>query len=348
MMNNSPVNSANVKTSAQQYDALLIVSFGGPEGREDVIPYLENVLRGRNVPRHRLEEVAEHYYLFSGVSPINDQNRALIAALKDDFAANDLNLPIYWGNRNWHPYLTDTLRQMREDGVKKALALFTTAYSSYSSCRQYREDIARAQAQIGEGAPEVHKLRVFYNHPGFIEPNIENLKAAFEQIPEERRAAAALVFTGHSLPLPMARHSAYEVQLREVCRLVGEGIGRDDWALVYQSRSGSPHQPWLEPDINSHLRQLKESGVTDVVVQPVGFISDHMEVMFDLDTEARQICAEIGLNMVRAATVGTHPQFISMIRELILERMTDDPMRRALGTRGASHDVCPVNCCLPG
>lgn len=329
----------------QPYDALLVLSFGGPEGVDDVIPYLENVLRGRPVPRHRLEEVAEHYYLFDGVSPLNDQNRALIAALETDFAANSLDLPIYWGNRNWQPYLPDTLRQMHADGVRKALALFTTAYSSYSSCRQYREDIARAQAEIGDGAPEVHKLRVFYNHPGFIEPNIENLRVALAQASSEH--PPTLVFTAHSIPLAMAKGSAYEAQLREACRLVADGVGRTEWNLVYQSRSGSPNQPWLGPDIGEHLRQLRAGGVNEVVVMPIGFISDHMEVMYDLDTEAQQIADEIGLNMIRAATVGTHPQFISMIRELILERMSENPIRRYLGSRGASHDVCPVNCCLP-
>jgi protoporphyrin/coproporphyrin ferrochelatase len=329
----------------QAYDALLVVSFGGPEGMDDVIPFLENVLRGRPVSRERLEEVAEHYYHFGGVSPINAQNRALMAALEADFASNQLKLPIYWGNRNWHPYLTDALRQMQADGVKKALALFTTAYSSYSSCRQYREDIARAQAEIGEGAPEVHKLRAFYNHPGFIEANADHLRAALA-----RRADSlpALVFTAHSLPLAMAKHSAYEAQLRETCRLVAEDVGRDDWELVYQSRSGSPQQPWLEPDIGDHLHQLRDEGVTDVVVLPIGFISDHMEVLYDLDTEAQETADELGLCMVRAATVGTHPAFIQMIRELVLERMNDSTPRRYLGERGPSHDVCPATCCLPG
>ncbi|MCL4249824.1 MAG: ferrochelatase [Anaerolineae bacterium] len=329
----------------RDYDALLLLSFGGPEGVDDVIPYLENVLRGRPVPRHRLEEVARHYYLFGGVSPLNDQNRALIAALERDFAAHGLKMPIYWGNRNWRPYLTDTLRQMQADGVKRALALFTTAYSSYSSCRQYREDIALAQAEIGEGAPEVHKLRVFYNHPGFIEPSIENLRAALAQTPDEH--SASLVFTAHSIPLAMAKNSNYEAQLHEACRLVADGANRHDWALVYQSRSGSPHQPWLEPDIGEHLRQLKADGVKDVVVMPIGFVSDHMEVMYDLDTEAQQIAAELDLNLIRARTVGTHPKFISMVRELVLERMTENPVRRYLGDRGPSHDFCPGDCCLP-
>lgn len=335
-------------TENQPYDALLVVSFGGPEGRDEVIPFLENVLRGRNVPRERMLAVAEHYYHFDGVSPINAQNRALIGALEQEFAASGIDLPIYWGNRNWHPMLADTMRQMEQDGVKHALAFVTSAFSSYSGCRQYREDIARAQAAVGEGSPQVDLLRKFYNHAGFINPMIGNVRAAFDQIPAERRDAAKLVFTAHSIPVAMAKHSDYEAQLNEACRLVAEGLNIPLWTLVYQSRSGSPAQPWLGPDVNEHLRQIKSDGVEDVVVAPIGFISDHMEVLFDLDTEAQQISAEIGLNMIRVATVGIHPQFISMIRELIVERMTNNPVKRFLGTRGANHDVCAVDCCLSG
>lgn len=334
--------------SAQEYDAILLVSFGGPEGMDDVIPYLENVLRGRRVPRERLEEVAEHYWLFGGVSPLNDQNRALIAALEAELAAHGPQLPVYWGNRNWHPLLEDTLRQMRDDGVRRALALFTTAYSSYSSCRQYREDIARAQETVGEGTPEVDKVRAFYNHPGFIAPNAENLRAALEQVGAARRAQAAVVFTAHSLPLSMVQKSAYQVQIRETCRLVAEAAGIDDWHLVYQSRSGPPHQPWLEPDVCDYLEELHNQGVRDVVLLPIGFISDHMEVMYDLDVEARQLADRLGLNLIRAATVGTHPVFVAMLRELIQERMSEHPERRALGRFGPGHDVCGVNCCQPG
>jgi protoporphyrin/coproporphyrin ferrochelatase len=330
------------------YDALLVVSFGGPEGTDEVLPFLQTVLRGRNIPEERLRVVAHHYELFGGVSPLNGQNRALIAALRAELETSGPNLPIYWGNRNWTPFLVDALQQMRQDGIKRALAFFTSAYSSYSGCRQYREDIQKAQAEVGAGAPEVDKLRVFYNHPGFIEPTVENVRRAWEQIPQERKAAARVAFTAHSIPKAMAAGCSYENQLREVCQLVAAGVGLQDWDLVYQSRSGPPTQPWLEPDILKHLSDLKAEGISDVVVAPVGFISDHMEVLYDLDTEARQHCETIGLNMIRAATVGTHPSFIRMIRELILERMGSEATRRSLGTNGPNHDVCPVDCCLPG
>ncbi|MCB9450615.1 MAG: ferrochelatase [Anaerolineaceae bacterium] len=330
---------------ARQYDALLLMSFGGPEGMEEVIPFLENVAGGRNIPRHRLEAVAEHYLAFGGVSPINAQNRALIAALEAEFRQHALDLPIYFGNRNWHPFIADTLRQMRDDGVKRALAFFTSPFSSYSSCRQYREDIILASEAVA-GAPEFDKIRVFYNHPGFIEPVIARTQAALEQFPPEKRAGVQLVFTAHSIPLTMAQNSDYEAQLAETCRLVAEGLGRVEYRLVYQSRSGSPHNPWLEPDICDDLRQAVAAGIEDVVIVPVGFISDHMEVVFDLDTEAKQVAEEIGITLVRAETVGTHPVFVSMIRELVVERMTSHPERRALGQRGPNHDICPMTCCL--
>jgi ferrochelatase len=329
------------------YDALLMVSFGGPERREDVLPFLENVLRGRNVPRERMQAVAEHYYYFGGVSPINAQNRALIAALAEDFASAGLDLPIYFGNRNWHPLLADTLRQMRDDGVRRALAFFTSAFSSYSGCRQYRENIAAAQQAVGEGAPQFDKLRMFFNHPGFIEPMIERLSTALAQIPAERRPKAQVLFTAHSIPLAMAVGCQYELQFREASRLVAEGAGTATWRLVYQSRSGPPSQPWIEPDVLSALDEVAQAKHTkDIVVVPIGFISDHMEVMYDLDEEARHKAQELGLNFVRAQTVGTHPRFVRMIRELVLERLTDNPTRLALGELGPSHDVCPDNCCL--
>jgi ferrochelatase len=328
------------------YDALLLVSFGGPEGMDDVMPFLENVLRGKNVPPERMRAVAHHYELFGGISPINAQNRMLIAALEKELEESELSLPIYWGNRNWHPMLSDTLRQMADDGIKNALAFFTSAYSSYSGCRQYREDIMRAQDVVGTGGPQIEKLRAFYNHPGFIEANIENVRQALDAIPEDRRNRAQLAFTAHSIPLSMATNCDYEAQLQETCRLVADGVGHKAWRLVYQSRSGTPSQPWLEPDICDYLAELKQTGIEDVVIAPIGFTSDHMEVLYDLDTEARALCRKINLNMVRASTVGTHPTFIKMIGELILERMNPDTPRRFLGAQGARQDVCPTDCCL--
>lgn len=335
------------------YDALLVVSFGGPDGPDDVIPFLENVVRGRRpagasaAPRERLLEVAEHYYRFGGRSPINEQNRALVAAIERDLAEQGLPLKIYWGNRNWRPMLTDTLQQMASDGIRRALAFVTSAYSSYSGCRQYRENIAAARDGVGPTAPEVDKLRAFFNHPGFIQPMIEHTLAALDQIPADRRRNSRLLFTAHSIPRAMADSCAYEAQLRESCRLVAEGVGREGWLLVYQSRSGPSQQPWLGPDINDFLRaEHSQRPIRDSVVVPIGFVSDHMEVVYDLDVEARQLCGELGINMVRAATVGTHPRFVRMIRELIEERMTDAPQRLALGSIGPAHDVCPDDCCL--
>lgn len=332
----------------QSYDAILVVSFGGPEGMDEVMPFLENVLRGKNVPVERMRAVAHHYELFGGVSPINEQNRRLIAALKEELAANGPHLPVYWGNRNWHPLLAHTLRQMATDGIKHALGFFTSAYSSYSGCRQYRENIEQAQAEVGPTSPRVDKLRAFYDHPGFIEPNVENVRAALAQIPAERRAATQIAFTAHSIPLTMAANCDYQAQLMETCCLIAESLPHKHWRLVFQSRSGPPTQAWLEPDICDYLAELKQSGTQDVIIAPVGFISDHMEVLYDLDTEARALCDRIDLNMVRAATVGTHPTFVKMVRELIIERMSAEAPRRFLGERGPVHDVCPADCCLMG
>jgi len=325
------------------------------------------VLRGRNVPRERMLEVAEHYRQFGGRSPINDQNRRLLAAVERELAEYGPKLPVYWGNRNWHPLLPDALRQMAADGVRRALAFVTSAFSSYSGCRQYRENIAAAQLEVGAGAPQVDKLRVFFNHPGFIEPMVERTAAALAEIPADRRNDALLIFSAHSIPMAMAKGCRYEEQLRESCRLVAERVAdslspgeragvRANWHLVYQSRSGPPQQPWLEPDIGdfletcqvSGLRRAQPSGVRcqDIVIVPIGFISDHMEVLYDLDTQVRQLCERLGINMVRAGTVGTHPRFVRMIRELIEERMSDTPQRLALGSLGPSHDICPEDCCL--
>lgn len=335
------------RDEAQDYDAVLLVSFGGPEGMEDVMPFLENVLRGRNVPHERMIEVSHHYEQFDGVSPINSQNRALIEAMRADFAAHGLDLPIYFGNRNWHPMLADTIEQMKKDGVKRAICFFTSMFSCYSGCRQYRENIFDAVEIVGEGAPEFEKVRMGYNHPGFINANVDHLQSALDTFDESERDSVRVVFTAHSIPLVMAKHSDYEVQLEEASRLVAEAAGVKHWDLVYQSRSGPPQVPWLEPDVCDHLEALHEKGNDNVIILPIGFVSDHMEVMFDLDTEATELAQELGMKMVRAASVGTHPYFVSMIRELIVERMAEKPERPALGTRGPNHDVCPVTCCLP-
>lgn len=327
------------------FDALLVVSFGGPEGMDDVIPFLENVLRGRNVPRERMLSVAKHYELFGGVSPINEQNRQLIAALKKQLVINGPFLPVYFGNRNWHPLLADTLKQMRDDGIQNALAFVTSAYSSYSSCRQYLENIAEARTVAGEDAPRVEKIRAFYNHPLFIQANAENVRAALEKIPAEQRTHSQLVFTAHSIPVSMAKNCDYEAQLGETSRLIADALGVARWRLVFQSRSGSPVQPWLGPDICDYLQEIHAAETTNVVVAPIGFVSDHMEIIYDLDTEARALCGELGLNMFRAATAGTHPMFVEMIRELIMERIEPETPRRFLGTMGARDNICRPDCC---
>ena len=329
-----------------EYDAILYLSFGGPEGPDEVLPFMENVTRGRGIPRERLIEVSEHYQLFGGVSPINAQNRAVIAALRELLDVEGPHLPVYWGNRNWHPYVTDAVRQMKEDGVRRAVAFATSAWSSYSGCRQYREDIARAIDEVGEGAPEIDKVRHFFDHPGFIGPQALRVTTALAAIPEERRAGAHLAFSAHSIPIAMAEVSSYEAQLEEACRLVAEEVGRDHpWELVWQSRSGPPSVPWLEPDIGDHLATLHDKGVTDVVVVPIGFVSDHLEVQFDLDVEAAEIATDLGINMVRAGAVGAHPDYVRMIRDLVVERMEAAPERPSLSPIGPSHDICDPDCC---
>ena len=328
------------------YDAILVVSFGGPESHADVIPFLENVLRGRNVPRERMMEVAEHYYHFDGKSPINQQTRELISAIETELALHGPKLPVYWGNRNWHPMLTDTVRKMQKDGIRHALAFVTSAYSSYSGCRQYREDILRAQSEVGPDAPQIDKLRAFFNHPGFIEANTQRLRAAIHEVPADARQNIHVVYTAHSIPMSMANTSDYVRQLEEVRKLVSAAAGIASDALVYQSRSGAPGQAWLEPDILDYLREVKARNLASaVVVGPISFISDHMEVLYDLDLEARHVCEGLGLPMVRAKTVGIHPKFIAMIRELILERKDPSVERRAMGSLGPRADVCVDDCC---
>ncbi len=291
----------------ERFDAFLLVSFGGPEKHDDVIPFLENVLRGRNVPRERMLAVAEHYYHFDGRSPINDQNRALMAELQ-----KVLKLPIYWGNRNWHPMLADTIRQMRDDGVKRAVAFATSAFGSYSGCRQYQENIAAALAAVAaedpsKPMPEIVKIRPFSGHPLFVEAMADRVRTALTQLPDAR-----IIFTAHSIPDAMADASPYVQELQAASKKVAGAVGVSDWTLAYQSRSGPPTQPWLEPDIADELK--RKPG--DVVIAPIGFLSDHMEVMYDLDVEARELCDELGIHMVRAGTVETHPAMIRMIAEL--------------------------------
>ena len=315
----------------------------------DVIPFLENVLRGKNVPRERMLAVAKHYELFGGVSPINAQNRQLISSLQQEFAANGPKLPIYFGNRNWHPLLPDTLSRMRADGVKKALAFVTSAYSSYSGCRQYLENIEAARETVPD-APQVEKIRAFYNHPEFIRANVEQIETALAEVPEQQREATHVVFTAHSIPHSMAVTCDYAKQLQETARLVffelGDGkAAPSGYSLAYQSRSGSPAQPWLEPDICDHLNTLKTAGIADVLVAPIGFVSDHIEVLYDLDHEAKDVAMQLGINMRRARTAGSHPAFVKMIRELVLERMDQMEERRFLGNNGIRPDVCAPGCC---
>ncbi|OHB65916.1 MAG: ferrochelatase, partial [Planctomycetes bacterium RBG_13_63_9] len=297
------------------YDAVLLVSFGGPEGPHDVIPFLENVVRGKDVPRERLLEVARRYESFGGVSPINTQNRALLAALASELNTHGPGLPVYWGNRNWHPLLAEAIGRMADDGIRRVLAFVTSGFSSYPGCRQYLEDIQRARQAVGPAAPQVDKLRVFYNHPGFVEAMGDRVEDALAQIPPERRPAARLIYTAHSLPVAMARNCVYERQLQEACRLVAGRLGRSQWLLTYQSRSGPASQPWLEPDVRDGLRRLaREAPGADVVVVPIGYVCEHMEIVYDLDVETRQVFDELGLNMVRAAVVAGHPRFVRMIR----------------------------------
>jgi len=310
------------------YDAFLLVSFGGPEGPDDVLPFLENVTRGRGVPRARLEAVAEHYLSFGGVSPINAQCRELIAAL-------DLPVPIYWGNRNWTPYLADTVQDMTAAGVRRALAFVTSAYRSYSSCRQYLEDIERARAAAGPDAPVIDKIQRFYDNRGFTGPFADNLAAALATLAPD----AHVVFTAHSIPVAMAQVAGpgggrYVAELERACGLVCAQAGlRRPWSLAYTSRSGPPAQPWLEPDINDHLADLAKTGVRSVVIAPIGFVSDHMEVRQDLDVEAARTAQSLGLAFARVATPGV--RLAPMIGELVREHLA-----------GAAPLPCPAGCCL--
>ncbi len=303
------------------YDALLLVSFGGPEGPDDVLPFLENVTRGRGIPRERLEEVGEHYHLFGGRSPINDQNRALLAAIREDLTGAGIDLPVYWGNRNWDPYLADAMQQMADDGIQRAACFLTSAYSSYSSCRQYRENLAAAAAAV-PGAPRLDRLRAYFNHPRFVEPVVDATLAALAELPEDVRNGAHLVFVTHSIPSDMNERSgpwgrAYLGQHRSAATVVAERVRQEvarkhPSRLVFCSRSGPPQMPWLEPDVNDYLEELAKDGASAAVLVPIGFVSDHMEVIYDLDTEARATADRLSFPITRAATPGIDPRFVGL------------------------------------
>jgi ferrochelatase len=330
------------------YDALLLVSFGGPERAEDVMPFLRRVTAGRDVPARRLAEVAEHYYAAGGASPINAQCRALLEALRDELAG--LPLALYWGNRNWHPLLEATLGRMRDDGVRRALAFVTSAYGSFSSCRQYLDDIARARQAAGASAPAVDKLRLYYNHPRWVEAWVASLRRALAQaalLGERESRQADVLFSAHSVPLAMAAVSPYAQQVNEAARLVAQGAGvpAERWQLVWQSRSGAPGSAWLGPDV---CEVVRASHAPSVVVVPIGFVSDHMEVVHDLDVEAASAATERGARFVRAATPSTDPAFARMVRELVQERLDPSAPRLAVGDDGPWPDLCPTgHCQLP-
>lgn len=349
---------------ANRYDALLVVSFGGPEGMDDVMPFLDNVLRGLALPDHAKRRIAKRYEQVGGVSPINAHTRELIGAVREGLERGGPALPVYWGNRNWHPLLPDTLRRMEADGVGRALVFVTSLFGSYNGCRKYREDLYEAVQGL-DRPPHVDRLRHGYNHPGFIEACADRVRDALARLPEARRGAAPILFTAHSLPRRVARRAPYERQLREAAGLVADVLGgggrggaggtgggkRRRWRLAYQSRNASyGPEGWLEPDVGDALAEERERGARDVVVAPIGFVCDHLEVTLDLDVRAKQRAEEAGLNMVRAATVGTHPAFVDMIRDLIRERMAAHPARAVAGAGagGPSHDFCPPDCCLSG
>jgi ferrochelatase len=336
-------------------EALLLLSFGGPEGPSDVRPFLENVTRGRGVPPHRLDEVAQHYLHFGGVSPINQCNRALITAIERALASAGLDLPVYFGNRNWHPMVEDTVATMTSDGIRRAAVFATSAWGGYSGCRQYHEDIAQARYAVGSAAPELIKLRQFFDHPLFIAACADALRTARGQTDDRAR----VVFTAHSVPraadaaagLAAEGGHRYSRQVREAAKLVAAAAGVAHYDVVWQSRSGPPRVPWLAPDVIDHLDVLHAQGVPGVVVMPIGFVSDHLEVLWDLDHEARQRAASLGMGFIRAATPGTDSRFAEMVVELIDEHVHDAPARRCSQVSAAGQGIngtpCAVRCCEP-
>lgn len=338
------------------FDAILVVSFGGPEGPDDVIPFLQNVVRGRGVPDERLAKVADQYHRFGGVSPINRENRRLITDLRAALTRRDVELPVYWGNRNWYPFLEEAIAEMRDDGVASAAAFVTSAYSSYSSCHQYIEDIESSREKVGPGAPGIVKIRPFFNHPGFVEPLADGLRDALKDHPD-----AAVLMTAHSIPKAMADASDYERQLRDVGSVVAElaGLaGRQPWEVVFQSRSGPPGHPWLEPDINDAINDLPDDEQA-VIVVPIGFVSDHMEVVHDLDLVAAETARRRQVTLTRTPTPGNDPRFVEMIVDLVFEadselggeggenRRANTFEPRAVGSLGPRVFPCRPGCCPP-
>ena len=338
------MTSTGFDDQARNYDAVLVVSFGGPEGPDEVMPFLDRVLAGRPVPPPVKARIAKRYQRFGGISPINAHTREFIAALERELAAKGPELPVYWGNRNSAPFLADAMRKMAGDGIRQAIAFVTSVFGSYSGCRQYREDLHRAIAEAGNPALGIDKLRLCYNHPGFIAAVADRVRSAMARTPHR----PALLFSAHSLPVGMAQQSDYEAQLREACALVAAAVGEDSWRLAYQSNNARTGDPWLEPTVEDALASVRQAGHDTVVVVPIGFVCDHMEVVLDLDVEARQHAEELGLRYLRAATVGSHAGYVGAVRQLIVERMSANPERACLGGRGPNPDYCGENCCLSG
>jgi len=305
------------------FDAVLIISFGGPQGPDDIRPFLANVLRGRRVAPERVEEVAHHYELFGGVSPITRITQQQADGLKTRLAAADRPLPVYVGMRNWHPFLADTFREMRAAGVRRAIGFIAAAQHSYSSCEQYRENVAAARSELRTSGADIDVTYVssWFDHPLFIAANAAHVREALQRLPDDERGAARLVCTAHSIPVPMAERSRYRQQLEDTARLVARETGMPDWAVVFQSRSGRPQDPWLEPDVCDYLREERQKGLRAAVVAPIGFVCDHIEVLYDLDTEAAQVCRDIGLPMARAEAVNDDPLFLDMMADVVLKTM---------------------------
>ena len=333
-------------TKSINYDAVLLVSFGGPDRAEDVRPFLEYFFRDKPGPPDRIDKAAAHYEAIGGASPINLQTQELLRTLVGELRTHGHDLPVYWGNRYWHPMLNETVQHMTDDGIQHALAFATSAFGSYPSCREYLEAIEAARISVGEKAPQIDKLRLFFNHPRFITAATERVQEAIDELPEERRPSARLLFTAHNIPQRMADTAPYMEQIEETSRLVAERLGRDDWDLAYQSGPAQPRIPWLSPTLEEKIAELHKTGKTDtLVIIPIGFLSDHMEVIYDLDIKAAGLCEELGIVHSRASTVGCHPEFITMIRELIEERLLDQPERPAIGRLEAAPDTCRADCC---